>query len=135
MQINQTDQPTNIPAGWYPDTNAQGVFRYWDGMNWTQHTQASPNSISSQGEVPNRPTQKKSGKKIWVAFLIAPIPLLVCTLILQIIVRFFAQGSGAVVGFVNIISILIGMASILLIIGSPIWIIMLIVGSKKSRNI
>ena len=26
------------PAGWYPDPNAAGVQRYWDGSQWTQHT-------------------------------------------------------------------------------------------------
>ncbi|MGI9577674.1 MAG: DUF4870 domain-containing protein [Microthrixaceae bacterium] len=25
------------PAGWYPD--AQGIQRYWDGTQWTDHTQ------------------------------------------------------------------------------------------------
>ena len=29
---------TQQPAGWYPD--AQGVTRWWDGNQWTEHTQA-----------------------------------------------------------------------------------------------
>jgi hypothetical protein len=26
------------PAGWYPDPSATGLQRYWDGAQWTQHT-------------------------------------------------------------------------------------------------
>ena len=31
--------PTNAPAGWYPDGN--GGQRYWDGQQWTDHTSPS----------------------------------------------------------------------------------------------
>jgi formate hydrogenlyase subunit 3/multisubunit Na+/H+ antiporter MnhD subunit len=29
---------TGQPAGWYPDPNAANLQRYWDGSQWTQHT-------------------------------------------------------------------------------------------------
>lgn len=29
----------HTPAGWYPD--AAGVVRWWDGVQWTEHTQAA----------------------------------------------------------------------------------------------
>lgn len=45
------------PPGWYPD--GQGVTRYWDGTQWTEHTQpvgssplAGPSSLVGQGLVP-----------------------------------------------------------------------------------
>lgn len=31
-------QPTNPPAGWYPDPDNRGAQRYWDGAAWTKHT-------------------------------------------------------------------------------------------------
>src|SRR6476660_9024494 len=27
------------PAGWHPDPTDQNRIRYWDGANWTEHTQ------------------------------------------------------------------------------------------------
>ncbi len=30
----------NQEAGWYPD--GTGVQRYWDGSQWTQHTEPLP---------------------------------------------------------------------------------------------
>ena len=29
------------PANWYPDPNAPGTLRYWDGLQWTHHTRQS----------------------------------------------------------------------------------------------
>ena len=29
------------PAGWYPDPSHPGVQRYWDGTQWTEHTNPS----------------------------------------------------------------------------------------------
>jgi len=30
---------TQTPAGWFPDPQAPGQLRYWDGAGWTAHTQ------------------------------------------------------------------------------------------------
>lgn len=30
--------PSAPPAGWYPDANAPGIQRYWDGAAWNEHT-------------------------------------------------------------------------------------------------
>lgn len=33
----------DIPAGWYPDPDDNGISqRWWDGYDWTDHTQRSP---------------------------------------------------------------------------------------------
>jgi hypothetical protein len=31
--------PSAVPPGWFPDPGGQGL-RYWDGLRWTEHTQA-----------------------------------------------------------------------------------------------
>lgn len=36
------DSQTSVPAGWYPDTSAPGTLRWWDGQQWTSHTQLDP---------------------------------------------------------------------------------------------
>lgn len=41
---------SNTPAGWYPDPHgAPRTLRYWDGAQWTQHTQGE-----GQGQVPQQ---------------------------------------------------------------------------------
>ncbi|MFF0157119.1 phospholipid scramblase-related protein [Streptomyces sp. NPDC005263] len=44
---------SNTPAGWYPDPHgAPQTLRYWDGAQWTQHT--NPDQQAAQG----KPTQQ-----------------------------------------------------------------------------
>lgn len=43
---------SNIPAGWYDD--GQGGQRWWDGTQWTEHTQPGP-SAPAAPESPARP--------------------------------------------------------------------------------
>jgi uncharacterized protein (AIM24 family) len=31
-----------VDANWYPDPNAPGTLRYWDGQAWTEHTAPDP---------------------------------------------------------------------------------------------
>jgi uncharacterized protein (AIM24 family) len=33
-----------MDANWYPDPNAPGTLRYWDGQAWTEHTAPDPNA-------------------------------------------------------------------------------------------
>jgi hypothetical protein len=61
---------TQHPPGWYPD--AQGATRWWDGTQWTQHTQppAAPEPVAAgqPGAAAGRPGAVRAGS--------APTPLL-----------------------------------------------------------
>ncbi|MGW3410100.1 phospholipid scramblase-related protein [Streptomyces sp. NBC_00827] len=58
---------SNTPAGWYPDPNgAPQTQRYWDGSQWTQHTnadqQAQPaQQVPQQSQPAYAPTQPAAG--------------------------------------------------------------------------
>ncbi|MEV0640763.1 phospholipid scramblase-related protein [Streptomyces sp. NPDC050619] len=46
---------SNTPAGWYPDPHgAPQTLRYWDGVQWTQHT----NQDQQQGAAQAQPVQQ-----------------------------------------------------------------------------
>jgi hypothetical protein len=38
--------------GWYPDPNAPGGQRWWDGSQWTGHVQAAPGATTAPGPAP-----------------------------------------------------------------------------------
>jgi hypothetical protein len=49
MAVTATAPPTKVPiaspvvpAGWFPDPYVPGQLRYWNGVQWTDDTQASP---------------------------------------------------------------------------------------------
>ncbi|MEU2143186.1 DUF2510 domain-containing protein, partial [Streptomyces globisporus] len=44
------------PPGWYPDTGAPGLERWWDGTSWTAHTR-SPAAAGSAPHQPPAPAQ------------------------------------------------------------------------------
>ncbi|MBK3541379.1 DUF2510 domain-containing protein, partial [Streptomyces sp. MBT67] len=39
------------PPGWYPDTGAPGLERWWDGTAWTAHTRPR----AAEGSAPHQP--------------------------------------------------------------------------------
>lgn len=41
-----TPNEPNVPAGWYPD--GQGSQRWWNGTQWTEHTQPDPAALAGQ---------------------------------------------------------------------------------------
>jgi len=44
--------PGTTPAGWYPDPDAPGQNRYWDGAAWTDQRQAAELPVSPSAPAP-----------------------------------------------------------------------------------
>lgn len=42
----------SAPAGWYPDTTAPGLFRWWDGARWSEHTWSAPTPPAASAPSP-----------------------------------------------------------------------------------
>ena len=34
-----------VPAGWYPDHQDAALLRWWDGTQWTSHTESRPGPV------------------------------------------------------------------------------------------
>ncbi|MBN0048683.1 DUF2510 domain-containing protein [Streptomyces actuosus] len=50
---------SNTPAGWYPDPHgAPRTLRYWDGVQWTQHTNPDQQAAAPAQQAPHIPPQQ-----------------------------------------------------------------------------
>ena len=56
------------PAGWYPDPNAPGTERFWDGNNWTQQTRAQTPSFTAPAGSSSDPFASVSGGQFGTTF-------------------------------------------------------------------
>lgn len=74
-----TDGQNSYAPGWYPDVNAPGTERWYDGNGWTQHTRVAggPNAASVAAAVPTTPAAAPAGaeKKPWYRRKAIAIPV------------------------------------------------------------
>ena len=60
-----TDNPTQPPAGWYPDPSGRFEQRYWDGTAWTEHVHsAGEQSVSPLQAMPPRQVQASRPEQV-----------------------------------------------------------------------
>lgn len=67
-----TDTTNATPPGWYPDANAPGGQRWWDGNQWTEHV-GTPQPYQAFAPL-KAPEGTKTGT-VWI-WIIALMPLL-----------------------------------------------------------
>jgi chromate transport protein ChrA len=82
---------------------------------------------------------KRKSLKPWVLAIVAPITILFFTVFLQIIVRLSLLGNngtneGAIL-FINLFSLTFGTLAVLLLLGLPLWIIMLMKAIQYNSKI
>ncbi|CAN5528071.1 hypothetical protein BH09ACT4_BH09ACT4_13740 [soil metagenome] len=66
-----TDATSTVPPGWYPDANAPGGQRWWDGTQWTEHVAPQAYQMGAEAKAPDG---TKTGT-VWI-WLVALLPLL-----------------------------------------------------------
>ena len=88
-----TPQPTPSPAaapGWYPDPNAPGCVRWFDGTAWTEHVRAA---VTGVGDDPGMRWLLPVGRSGWavaagylglLSVLLLPAPFALATGILGV---------------------------------------------------
>ena len=69
-----SEQSGQAAPGWYPDDNAPGGRRWWDGTRWTEHTAGSAASASQPFQPAKAPEGTTTGT-VWI-WLVALLPLL-----------------------------------------------------------
>jgi hypothetical protein len=79
--------------------------------------------------------QQKSLKP-WVIALVLPIPLLIITALVQTVVRaVFRDEPNIITLIVNVLSLIAGIVAAVLLIGFPLWIILLIMASNYNSKL
>lgn len=53
-----TNTTPQVPAGWYPDPEAPGTLRWWDGYAWTEYRERQPVSLPASNAPGARPVAK-----------------------------------------------------------------------------
>jgi hypothetical protein len=54
-------QPSQPSAGWYPNPDGSGSYRYWDGAQWTNAVAAQPAPDPSTGATTGKQTHMFAG--------------------------------------------------------------------------
>lgn len=78
---------------------------------------------------------KRKSSKLWIAFLILPFPLLIGSVFLQFIARLALGSDSGLMIIVNLLSLLVGVTAILMMLGLPIWIVMLVKVSNYNSKL
>ncbi|MBX3195078.1 MAG: DUF2510 domain-containing protein [Schumannella sp.] len=88
-----SEQSGQAAPGWYPDANAPGGQRWWDGTRWTEHTAVSTASAYQPVQAAKAPDGTKTGT-VWI-WLVALLPLLSIPAIFLIDVSGYVESSLA----------------------------------------
>lgn len=72
----------------------------------------------------------------WVTLLIIPLPLIIFAALLQAFVLFSSPGADPTFfgGLLSVISLLAGVAGVVLLLGFPLWLIKLIRAQRHNKQ-
>ncbi|TFD80312.1 DUF2510 domain-containing protein [Cryobacterium sp. Sr8] len=76
MSEQSTDQP---PAGWYNDPSGRPLSRWWNGREWTEHSNAAPQVVATPS------TNGLATASLVLGLVTAPLALSVALLPLAIL--------------------------------------------------
>jgi Protein of unknown function (DUF2510) len=72
--VTSTNGTPATPPGWYSDPNTVGLQRWWDGTQWTEHTNTP--AIAIAGPPPVNPDLPVYNPWIWLILVTQFLPLL-----------------------------------------------------------
>jgi Protein of unknown function (DUF2510) len=75
-------QPTDAPAGWYPDPWNRSALRWWDSSAWTEHT------------TPTTPTTPAKLRRGYAAFVEAALAWSALLLVLAVVLPVYTVNSS-----------------------------------------
>lgn len=83
---------------------------------------------------------KRKSTTPWIILIAFPFVALLLTSLVQLIVRFSLEGSGSqvseiTISLINIISMLIGILSVVGMLGLPAWIVMLVIALDHNSKL
>lgn len=80
------------------------------------------------------PEQKRPVKP-WVVLIVAPWIILFVTILLQMGVNFLFRDANGLKAILNILSLLAGSLAVFMLLGLPVWVVMLVVAIDRNKKL
>ncbi|MCA1806607.1 MAG: hypothetical protein LC687_01910 [Actinobacteria bacterium] len=78
---------------------------------------------------------KNKSVKIWLVCIVLPIPLIVVAWFMQAFALFSSFGPEFLRAALSVVALLMGVVGVLLLIGLPVWIVLLLRAKKQNAGV